>query len=45
MGNIGENEMITALSAVERSLLACGVSVELGKSVATYIAEMKKSKS
>ncbi len=42
MGNIGENEMITALSAVERSLLACGVAVELGKSVATYVAEMKK---
>ena len=42
MGNIGENEMITALSAVERSLLACGVSVELGKAVGTYIAEMKK---
>lgn len=42
MGNVGENEMITALTAVERSLLACGVSVELGKSVATYIAEMRK---
>ena len=42
MGNIGENEMITALSAVERSLLACGVKVELGKAVATYVAEMKK---
>lgn len=42
MGNIDENVMITALSAIERSLLACGVAVELGKAVGTYVAEMKK---
>lgn len=41
MGNVGENEMITALSAVERSLIACGVPVELGKAVATYVKEMR----
>ena len=42
MGHIGKNEMIVALSAVERSLAACGVKVELGKAVATYVAEMDK---
>ena len=42
MGNITENDMIVALSAVERSLKACGADVELGKAVGTYIAEMKK---
>ena len=42
MGNITENEMVVALSAVERSLKACGVEVELGKAVGTYLAEMHK---
>jgi len=42
MGNITENEMIVGLSAVERSLKACGVDVELGKAVGTYVAELKK---
>ncbi|MBR0442609.1 MAG: alanine--glyoxylate aminotransferase family protein [Firmicutes bacterium] len=42
MGNATENDMITALSAVERSLMACGVKVELGKGVGTYLAEMAK---
>ena len=42
MGNITEEDMIVAISAVERSLLACGVPVELGKAVGTYIAEMRK---
>ena len=42
MGNATENDMIVALSAVERSLKACGANVELGKAVGTYIAEMKK---
>jgi len=42
MGNITENDVIVALSAVERSLKACGADVELGKAVGTYIAEMKK---
>ena len=42
MGNITENEMIVALSAVERSLKACGVAVELGKAVGVYVEEMKK---
>jgi len=42
MGNISEEDMIVALSAVERSLYACGVPVELGKAVGTYVAEMRK---
>lgn len=42
MGNATENDIIVALSAVERSLKACGANVELGKAVGTYIAEMKK---
>jgi len=42
MGNITENDMVVALSAVERSLKACGVDVEMGKAVGTYIDEMRK---
>lgn len=42
MGNATENDMIVALSAVERALKACGANVELGKAVGTYISEMKK---
>lgn len=42
MGNITENEMIVGLAAVERSLKACGVNIELGRAVGTYITEMKK---
>ena len=42
MGNVTENEMIVALSAVERALKACGVDVEQGKAVGTYITELKK---
>ena len=42
MGNTTKNEMIVALSAMERSLAACGVPVEMGKAVGTYLAEMAK---
>ena len=42
MGNVDENDMIVALSAVERSLVACGIDVELGKAVGVYQAEMAK---
>lgn len=42
MGNTTKNEMVVALSAVERSLAACGVQVEMGKAVGTYLAEMAK---
>lgn len=42
MGNVDENDMIVALGAVERSLAACGVDVELGKAVGVYQAEMAK---
>lgn len=42
MGNTTKNEMIVALSAVERSLAACGVQVEMGKAVGTYLTEMAK---
>lgn len=42
MGNITENEMIVGLTAVERSLKACGVNVELGRAVATYMEEMRR---
>lgn len=40
MGNITKNDMIVMLSAVERSLNACGVSVEPGKAVGVYMQEM-----
>ena len=42
MGNATENDMIVALSAVERSLKACGANVELGKAVGSPIAGRKK---
>ena len=42
MGYATKNDMITAISAVERSLAACGVAVEMGKGVGTYLAEMAK---
>ena len=42
MGNITPNEMVVMLSAVERSLARCGVSVEQGKAVGTYTAEISK---
>ena len=42
MGNATENDMIITLAAVERALKACCTSVELGKAVGTYVAEMKK---
>lgn len=42
MGNITPNEMVVALSAVERSLAACGVAVESGRSVGTYLSQMAK---
>ena len=42
MGNITTNEIVVGLSAVERSLKACGVEVELGKAVGTYLAEIAK---
>lgn len=42
MGNITTNEIVVGLSAVERSLAACGVEVELGKAVGVYMAEIAK---
>ena len=42
MGNITENEIIVGLSAIERSLKACGADVKLGTAVGTYLAEMHK---
>ena len=42
MGNITENEIVVGLSAVERSLKACGVEVEMGKAVGTYLSEIRK---
>lgn len=42
MGNITPNEVVVTLSAVERSLKACGADVELGRAVGVYMAEMKK---
>ncbi len=42
MGNITTNEIVVGLSAVERSLKACGVDVEMGKAVGTYLAEIAK---
>ena len=40
MGNITENDMIVALSAVERSLMTCGAAVQPGAAVGAYISKM-----
>ncbi len=42
MGNITPNEVVVTLSAVERSLKACGADVELGRAVGTYLQEMSR---
>ena len=42
MGNATVNELIVALSAVERALIACGANVEAGKAVGTFMAELNK---
>lgn len=44
MGNATENEIIVSLSAIERALKACGIAVEPGKAVGTYIAEIERTK-
>lgn len=40
MGNVGQAEMVTALSAIENSLIACGVKFVPGTSVGVYLKEM-----
>jgi len=40
MGNITINDMVVLLSAIERSLGACGADVQPGAAVGAYIAEM-----
>jgi aspartate aminotransferase-like enzyme len=42
MGNIDMADMVNMLSAVERSLRACGVDVKLGAAVGTYMEAMGK---
>ena len=42
MGNATVNELIVALSSVERALIACGAPVEPGKAVGTFMAELNK---
>ncbi len=41
MGNIDENTMVQALSAVERSLAACGGNVRFGTAVGAYMEAMR----
>ena len=40
MGNITLNDMVVLLGAIERSLKKCGLDIEPGKSVGTYIKRM-----
>lgn len=42
MGNATTNDMVTMLSAVERSLKACGANIKMGTAVGTYLEEMAK---
>lgn len=42
MGNIDQNTIVQALSAVERALQACGHSVKFGTAVGTYLSAMNQ---
>ena len=41
MGNIDMNDMVVALSTVERCVKACGAEVDYGTAVRTYLANMQ----
>lgn len=40
MGNVGQSEMVVALTAIEKSLMACGIDIVPGTSVGVYLQEM-----
>ena len=42
MGNIDQNTIVQALSAVERALKECGCSIEFGTAVGTYLSAMNQ---
>ena len=42
MGNIDQNTIVQALSAVERALQACGHSVKFGTAVGAYLSAMNQ---
>lgn len=42
MGNIDQNSIVQALSAVERALQACGHSVKFGTAVGAYLSAMNQ---
>jgi aspartate aminotransferase-like enzyme len=44
MGNITVNDMVYMLGAIERSLAKCGIAVEFGKGVGTYLSKMANAK-
>ncbi len=41
MGNVDDNDLITALSSIERTLIKLGVSVEPGTGAGAYMKEMR----
>ena len=42
MGNTSRHDMISALAAIERALVRCGIDVEYGKSVGVFQKEMER---
>lgn len=42
MGNIDSNDEVAVLGVIERALVRCGISVELGRSIGIYMSEMAK---
>lgn len=42
MGNIDINDEVAALGILERALLRCGISIELGQGISVYLKEMNK---
>lgn len=41
MGNIDEHYLVSVLGAIERTLVRCGIEIEMGKGVGTLLANLK----
>ncbi|WP_313758189.1 alanine--glyoxylate aminotransferase family protein [Tissierella sp.] len=41
MGNIDEHYLVSVLGAIERTLVRCGIEIEMGKGVGTLLAKLR----
>ncbi len=41
MGNIDEHYLVSVMGAIERTLVRCGIEIEMGKGVGTLLANLK----